>query len=170
MTTLHGAPSAEAAPSADARGPDIRILRRVSLLADFPLAEPGDGAIRRIAIVDTETTGIDPDRDEVIDVAVVVVEVDAAGAIVGIASAGQALRDPGMPIPAAITRLTGLTDEDVAGKVIDLDRLELLLLDADVRVAHNAQFDIAFLESLMPGLAGAAWACSATDFDWAGAG
>lgn len=170
MTNMHGANPAGTMPTTDASDPDIWILRRVSPLADFPLAEHKGGAIRRIAIVDVETTGTDVDRDEAIDVAVVIVEIDAGGEIVGIATAGQALRDPGMPIPTAITRLTGISDEDVAGKVIDLDRLERLLLDADVRVAHNAQFDISFLESLMPGLAGAAWACSATDFDWAEAG
>jgi DNA polymerase-3 subunit epsilon len=156
--------------SADAEDPDIRILRRVSTLNNLPLAMRGDGPIHRIAVVDCETTGTDPATDEVIDIAVVMLEVDTAGEIVGIASAGQALRDPGMPIPAAITRLTGITDEDVRGKAIDLDRLERLLASADVRLAHNARFDIAFVEQLLPGLAGAAWACSASDFDWVEAG
>lgn len=146
--------------------PDIRILRRVSTLEDFPLAPRGDGPFRRVAIVDTETTGTNPETDEVIDIAVVMLEVDSAGEIVGIISSGQGLRNPGMPIPPLITRITGITDEDVAGKAIDLDRLERLLASADVRLAHNASFDIAFLEQLMPGLAGAAWACSASDFDW----
>lgn len=146
--------------------PDIRILRRVSTLQNFPLAAQREGPVRRIAVVDTETTGTDPMTDEIIDIAVVRLEVDAAGEIVGIASAGQALRDPGIPIPAHITRITGITDDDVRGQVIDLDRLERRLAAADVRIAHNARFDIAFIESLMPGLAGAAWACSAADFDW----
>ena len=56
------------------------------------------------------------------------------------------------------------------GKSIDLDRLERLLASGDVRLAHNARFDIGFVERLMPGLAGAAWACSANDFDWLAAG
>lgn len=150
--------------------PDIRILRRVSTLDALRLAPRGDGPIRTIAVTDTETTGTDPLTDEVIDIAVVVLEVDTAGEIVGIASAGQALRDPGMPIPEHITRLTGITDDDVRGKTIDLDRLERRLAAADVRIAHSARFDISFLESLLPGLARAAWACSASDFDWVAAG
>ena len=149
--------------------PDVRILRRVSTIQDFPLAPRGDGPLRRVALVDTETTGTNPEMDEVIDIAVVMLEVDAAGEIVGIASAGQALRDPGIPIPPLITKITGITDADVRGKAIDLDRLERLLASADVRLAHNAKFDIAFIEQLMPALAGAAWACSAGDFDWVGA-
>ena len=158
-----------AASSMNADGPenpDIRILRRVSKLEDFPLTPRGEGPVRRIALVDTETTGTDPETDELIDIAVVMLEVDICGQIVGIASAGQALRDPGMPIPPLITQITGLTDADVRGKSIDLERLERLLASADVRVAHNARFEIAFIEQLMPGLAGAAWACSVSDFDW----
>lgn len=150
----------------DVADPDTRILRRVDRLDDFSLAARGDGPFRTVSIVDTETTGTDPDRDEVIDIAVVTVEVDPAGRIVGIVNAGQALRDPGMPIPPVITRITGITDADVADRHIDLDRLERRLAAADARVAHNASFDIAFIERLLPGIAGAAWACSANEVDW----
>lgn len=167
MTHINSAASAEAALSQDVADPDIRVLHRVSSLSDFPLAEPRDGWIRTVAIIDTETTGTDPDIDEIIDIAVVIIAVDADGQIVRIDRAGHALRNPGMPIPAAITRLTGITDADVRDKVIDLDALEVLIASADVRIAHNAEFDIAFIERLLPGLARAAWACSARDFDWA---
>jgi DNA polymerase-3 subunit epsilon len=166
MTHFNSTTSTEAALSLCAGDADIKILRRVSSLNRFPLAEPGDGPVRTVAVIDTETTGTDPDRDEIIDIAVVIVAVDAAGRIVRIGRAGQALRDPGMPIPSAITRLTSITDADVRDKVIDLDALEVLIASADVRIAHNATFDIAFVEQLLPGLAGAAWACSARDFDW----
>jgi DNA polymerase-3 subunit epsilon len=170
MTHTTGAASTQGALSACARDPNIRILRRVSSLNDFPLAPRGAGPFRKIALLDTETTGTDPLTDEVIDIAVVTLEVDAAGEIVDILSTGQALRDPHMPIPPHITRLTGITDDQVGGKSIDLDRLEQRLASADVLVAHNARFDVAFVECLLPGLAGAAWACSASDFDWVGAG
>lgn len=164
----HIAAAAMIAEAAD--NPDIRILRRVAGPETFPLVSEPVGDTRRIAIIDTETTGTDPTVDEIIDVAVIVVDADALGQIVCINRVGQALRDPGVPIPEAITRLTGITDDDVRGRTIDLDRLERLLASADVRVAHSAAFDIAFLESLMPGLAGASWACSANDFDWLVAG
>lgn len=162
--------AATAALSGIEGDPDLRILRRVSTLDDFPLAPRSEGPFRKIAVLDTETTGTDPLVDEVIDIAVVILEVDAAGEIVGIASAGQALRDPGVPIPPHITRLTGITDADVRGKTIDLDRLQHRLASAEVLVAHNAAFDAAFIANLLPGIAGAAWACSATDFDWLEAG
>lgn len=170
MTYTTNAAPAGAALSVHPGDPDIRILRRVTALKDFSLAPPTDGPVRFVTIVDTETTGTDPIHDEIIDIAVVTLEVDAAGEIVGIVSSGQALRDPHMPIPPYITKLTGITDEDVRGRTIDLDRLEHRLSNADVLIAHSAQFEVAFLENLMPGIAGAAWACSANDFDWLGAG
>ncbi len=168
MTHITDAATATLPACAD--DPDIRILRRVSALSDFPLADRVTGTVRRIGIVDTETTGTDVIHDEIIDIAVVVIEVDEAGEIVGIVSAGQALRDPGMAIPPQVSRLTGITDADVRGKAIDLDRLERLLRGVDVRVAHSAAFDAGFIENLMPGLAGSAWACSMRDFDWLNAG
>lgn len=146
--------------------PDIRILRRVLPLDALPLSPRGDGPFRRVIILDTETTGTDATIDEVIDLAVVTLEVDAAGEIVSILSAGQALRDPGVPIPPVISKITGITDDDVVGKSIDLDRLEHRLKQADLLVAHNCSFDLAFLENLVPAIAGAAWACSAGDIDW----
>lgn len=170
MTNITDAVPTGTALCTCAEDQDVRILHRVSALGDFPLTEQIAGTVRRVAIVDTETTGTDVIHDEIIDIAVVVIEVDEAGEIVGIASAGQALRDPGMSIPPHIARLTGITDDDVRGKTIDLDRLERLLAGVEVRIAHSAAFDIGFVENLMPGLAGEAWACSMRDFDWLAVG
>lgn len=146
--------------------PDIRILRRVLPLDAIQFAPRGDGPFRRVIILDCETTGTDPCVDEVIDLAIVTLEVDPAGEIVSILSAGQALRDPCVPIPPVITKITGITDDDVAGKAIDLDRLEHRLKQADLLVGHNCSFDLAFIENLVPAIAGSAWACSAADIDW----
>lgn len=157
---------AHPATTGDHDEPDIRILRRVLPLDALPLAPRGDGPFRRVIVLDTETTGTDSCVDEVIDLAIVTLEVDPAGEIVSILSAGQALRDPCVPIPPVITKITGITDNDVAGKAIDLDRLEHRLKQADLLVAHNCPFDLAFIENLVPAIAGSAWACSAADIDW----
>lgn len=170
MTFTTSAAASQAAPCICTQDPDLRILRRVPALNATPLSPRGDGPFRKIAILDVETTGTEPARDEIIDLAVVMVEVDDLGEIVGILSAGEALRDPLMPIPPRITQLTGLTDAAVRGRSFDLARLQRRLEGADVLIAHNARFDAAFVERLLPGIAGAAWACSASDFDWVGHG
>jgi DNA polymerase-3 subunit epsilon len=167
MTYLEATDGGAGTPTqADANDWDIRILRRVGKLEDLvPDREPV-GPVRQVAVVDLETTGTDPAHDQVIDLAYVVLAVDVLGEIVGIVRLGEALCDPGMPIPERISLLTGITDTDVVGKAIDLDLLEHALGSVDVFVAHNCSFDAAFLRHLLPTTANAGWACSAKDFDW----
>lgn len=156
----------ERAIAALAGDPDIRILRRVTPLEELPIDADPVGAVRSVIVLDTETTGLDPESDEIIDLAAIRIDIDERGAIVGVGPGASALRDPGFPIPPAITQLTGLRDEDVAGKVIGIDRLETFLNSADVLLAHNASFDAKFIEALAPGAKGKAWACSIRDFPW----
>lgn len=162
--------SLEAALSRCAHGPNIRILRRVHDLKHFPLTTHPVGQLRRICLLDTETTGTDPLRDEIIDIAAVMLLVDELGQITEIRGRGQGLQQPGCPLPEYITALTGLTDDDLRGQSFNLDRLERFLGSADVLVAHQASFDAAFVSQLPPGLRDAAWACSATEFDWLSGG
>lgn len=77
-----------------------------------------------------------------------------------------ALRQPGRPIPADVTRLTGIADRDVAGHAIDADEVRAFVAGADVVVAHNAAFDRPVVERAWPFFADVPWACSLTQVDW----
>lgn len=93
------------------------------------------------AVVDLETTGASARDDRVTEVAVARVQHGRAEL------AYQALLDPGRPIPAFMTCLTGITERMVAGQPpleAVLPRLEAELAGAVV-VAHNAPFDASFL-------------------------
>ena len=61
-------------------------------------------------VVDLETTGLDPEKDQIIEIGAIKfvdgVETDRIDELI----------DPGLPIPEFITRLTGISDKDVAGK------------------------------------------------------
>ena len=57
------------------------------------------------AFIDLETTGLDPRRDEVIEVGIVFVEADQ------ISRRFTRLFRPNRPLPLVIQRITGLTDE-----------------------------------------------------------
>jgi len=68
--------------------------------------------------------------------------------------------------PLEITKITGITDQMLAGRRID-DRAVNDLLDRVVLViAHNADFDRPFLEKRLPVFATKHWACSRSDINW----
>jgi DNA polymerase-3 subunit epsilon len=143
---------------------DYRIIRR---LVPAQRYQEDNGAEKHIGLyVDTECTGLDPDTERVIELALVPFEYDAEGRLYRVLPAYNAFQDPGRPIPPFITRLTGITDAMVAGQAIDLEAVARLLAQAELVVAHNARFDRPFLEQVHPGFADLPWACSIADVNW----
>jgi DNA polymerase-3 subunit epsilon len=141
-----------------------RILQRLtarpiaaSLRAEFPL---------RGLFIDTETTGLDHRKDEIIEIGAVAFTFDETGVIGDVTGIYGGLQQPSAPIPADITRLTGITDEMVEGQVIDMRALRSLIEPADLVIAHNARFDRPFCEAFSPVFSGKAWACSHSEIDW----
>ena len=147
---------------------DYRILRRMIPRRAY---HEGDGTpTRRGVFIDVETTGLDPLTDEVIELAIVPFDFTPDGRIVGVHEAFDRLRDPGRPIPAAITALTGITEEMVAGKAIDPEEVVAFLGPAVLVLAHNAGFDRRFAERFCGAFAHVAWACSWVEVPWADEG
>lgn len=170
MTNTPHRGAQDTAPRNFEHDPDIRILRRAEGPDGFPCTAQPRGPFLKVAVADVETTGLDPIHDQVIDIAVALVRVDSLGRIVEVIDAVQSLRDPGRPIPEAITDITGITDADVAGVEFDERPFVNLLRSADLCVAHNAAFDVPFIEGLTEDACSLPWACSMSEFDWTRAG
>ena len=124
----------------------------------------------RLAIVDCETDGLDPARDNVIQIAVALVDVSQDGRILRVVDHGTGLADPGRQIPAKITKLTGIDNLTVRGKRIKHAALTEFICQADAVLAHNAGFDSGFCRRLLPGIEHLPWICSFRDVDWLGHG
>jgi DNA polymerase III subunit epsilon len=94
---------------------------------------------------DLETTGLFAGVDRIVEFAAVVFGPD------GVVDAVQRLADPGMPISADASRVSGITDDMVRGAppVADLLPDLLAFLARGTPVAHNAPFDAGFLRAAL---------------------
>ncbi|MDK2768295.1 MAG: DNA polymerase III subunit epsilon [Sphingomonas sp.] len=120
--------------------------------------------------IDVETTGLHPERHKIIELAMQRFWADDLGRIIVTGKPQSWFEDPGEPIDEGVTRLTGITDADVAGKRIFDPVATSLIRDADFVVAHNAAFDRKFLEQRLPDIVGKPWVCTLNDVDWRGLG
>ena len=115
--------------------PGFRVIKRLVPQDRYHL---DDGAEKRLAIyLDTETTGFNSEQDKVIELAMTLFEYGADGKIYRIVQTLDQYQDPGFPIPAEITRITGITDEMVKDQQIDSTEVVSILDQAVLVIAHN---------------------------------
>lgn len=142
----------------------FKVLRRLDTVTRL---HKGDRADCRLGMMlDLETTGVDPRRDEIIEFAMTPFHYDGEGHLVSLGEAFSRLRQPANPIPAEITRITGITDAMVAGQTVDPAEVSAFIAPAALIIAHNAQFDRRFAEAFSPAFALKPWACSMSQVDW----
>src|SRR3990172_11009743 len=100
---------------------------------------------RTYVAIDLETTGLDPDRDAIIEVGAVRFGLDGA------CETFRTFVDPKRAIPYRIQRLTGITDGDVAGAPLFAEIAADLeaFVGADPVVGQNVSFDLGFLQQAL---------------------
>jgi DNA polymerase-3 subunit epsilon len=145
--------------------PDYKVKRRLVPVLDFG---PGSGGpTQRVLILDTETTGLDWRAENIIELAMLAVDVDMqSGQPVGELEVYEDFEDPGRPIPPEIVKLTGITDQDVKGHQLNEAKIKDMVARADLIVAHNAGFDRPFVEHRLEVFEHKAWACSFAGINW----
>ena len=145
--------------------PDFKVKRRLVPILDFGL---GSGApTKRVLILDTETTGLDWRAENIIELAMLSVDVDLqTGQPVGVVEVYEDFEDPGRPIPSEIVKLTGITNQDVKGQKLNEAKINAMVERADIIVAHNAGFDRPFVEKRLEVFEHKAWACSFAGINW----
>ena len=112
-----------------------------------------------------------PKGDAVIQLALVPFEcAPESGHIYSVGAPVTFLEDPGRPIPAEITALTGISDADVKGKRIDEAAVDEVVRSASLLIAHNARFDRPFAERRLAVFREKPWACSQSEVPWRSAG
>lgn len=96
----------------------------------------------RFAVLDVETTSGDPTEGRVMEVAVLAIDGTTERL------RWDSLVDPGVPVPAFITRLTGIGRADLAGapRFVEVVRTLETLTQDRILVAHNVRFDMTALD------------------------
>ncbi len=107
----------------------------------------------RLFLFDTETTGLDFARDEIIEFAAVVLEKREGFPTVVQEYDELITLTPGNSVPKKIQELTGITNEDIAARGISKARLcrdiGQMLQGNTLLLAYNAHFDLSFLFYLL---------------------
>ena len=107
----------------------------------------------RLVLFDTETTGLQYNRDEIIEFAAVVVEQRDGNATV-IEEYDQLITlSPGGFVPPQIEALTGISNEDIRARGIPKTRvccdIARMIAGNTLLLAYNAHFDLSFLYYLL---------------------
>lgn len=92
-------------------------------------------------VFDTETTGLDARANRIVEIGGIRFDTQ------GISCRFNALINPGMPMPAEVTKINGITDEMLRGQPEAHSVIPDFMRFAGntVLIAHNAPFDISFV-------------------------
>lgn len=111
---------------------------------------------KRILIIDTETSGLNPILDSIIEIAAIVCTTDMNGNIINTEELDDFIKLPvGKKLDGKIVQLTGITDYDLErhGNEADVIRNKLykLLLGEEktLIIAYNAGFDLGFIYNFL---------------------
>lgn len=145
--------------------PDYRLQHRLQPVSGFYRGQP-EGIVRVGIVLDVETTGLDHESDQIIELAIQRFRYDERGRILEVGIPRMWREDPGVPLDPRISKLTGLTRDDLEGQAIDDAMAAEILSSADIIIAHNAAFDRPFVDRRLPAVGAKAWACSMAELDW----
>lgn len=119
-----------------------------SVLDRMPVSSPlvdNSWILKDCTYIDTETTGLHPGEDKIVEIAAVRVRNNQ------VVDSFQRLVDPLKHIPAAASRINGITNDMVSGKPtfenVVMDFLEFI--GDDILVGYNVSFDTSFIEREM---------------------
>ena len=107
----------------------------------------------RLVIFDTETTGLDFRRDEIIEFSAVVIDVVDGEARVTREYDNLVSLTPGNTVPPMITNLTGISTRDILDRGVPKEQvcrdIAEMFRGNTLLLAYNAHFDLSFLFYLL---------------------
>lgn len=149
--------------------PDLKILTRFTPQDVFIEGVPENPAVG--VVLDTETTGLDTETARIIELGMVKFLYDSqTGEIYRVLGTFSKFKDPGMPIPEEVTRVTHITDDMVKGARISDEEVAAFVSDVELVIAHNAAYDRPIMEREFPVFESFPWVCTLREVPWSEAG
>ncbi|MCF6254500.1 MAG: hypothetical protein L3J38_07110 [Thiomicrorhabdus sp.] len=142
---------------------DYQVLQK--LIPKTVFNQPSPENYHRICVIDTETTGLDTDVCEIIELGYQIIEFASSGHFYKVLCSKNFLNEPKGEISAEVTRVTGLTLSDVKGHQIHWEEVEADIQDVQLCVAHNAGFDRPIVERYSEVFVSKIWGCSVAQID-----
>lgn len=116
-----------------------------------------------IGVIDTETTGLDPAKDTITELAWAIYDTTEKQVV-----ASASFMFPTEHVTPEITKITGITSETTKKAVLVEQAMALsqkALSGCEVYVAHNAAFDKGFIDARLGSLPTRDWVCSYAELD-----
>jgi len=144
-------------------------LRKLEIDSAFePKPYPSPDLVRVGTILDVETTGLSKEVDQIIEIGIRQFHFNReTGEVLSLGESYSAFQDPGCALSEEITILTGITDEMLAGQSISWEKVNQLLTESQIVIAHNASFDRPFIDAKSNISSEKVWGCSLNQIDWA---
>ncbi len=127
-----------------------------------------------ITIIDLETTGLDYTHDKIIELGLLSFSYSKEDGILSLITSYNELNDPGDEFSEKmenISKITGITKEQLHNKCINWHDVDLILQRSDIVLCHNSGFDRKFLESQTPAatqkiIRALPFGCTLQDINW----
>lgn len=141
------------------------VLKEFLGVETFGKAPAGLG-IKRVMIIDTETTGRNTATCELVELALNIIEFDMDGNFYDILFKYEAKQEIKGEFDRDASTLTGLTKEELIGESIDFNLVTELLDKVDAVVSFNASFDRPILHRYCDAFKNKFWMCAFAEIPW----
>lgn len=130
-------------------------------------AQVPNRSINRGLYIDTETTGLLHESDEIIEIACREFTFDpATGTVQDVMAYYQGFQQPREPLKTETKIITGLTDKDLEGQQIRWEMVSEMIERAQLVLAHNAGFDRPFVDKKCEMSKNRIWGCTSEQIGW----
>jgi DNA polymerase-3 subunit epsilon len=119
----------------------------------------------KLLIVDTETTGTDPEVDSIIEIAAILYSAHHQTILAQASTLIRADENPAEKVNKINCDSTKSLNRDTSAKLAKT--IELMAKESDAIIAHNAEFDKSFIfKTTLFGFEEKPWICSLNDIEW----